>query len=95
MLGPTRAGPDHAAGPATPTSSFVGREAQLEAVDRLLATNRLVTLTGPGGCGKTRLAQAVAARRAGSFRDGVAWVALAPLHEPGQVAPAVEQALGV
>src|SRR6185369_2280787 len=61
----------------------------------LLETYRLVTVTGPGGVGKTRLADAVARRVAARFADG-AWLAeLAPVRDPAQVAVAVAAALGV
>jgi hypothetical protein len=58
--------------PPPETSSFVGRERELAEVRSLLASGRLLTLIGPGGCGKTRLALA-AAGAAGGFRDGVSW----------------------
>ena len=55
-------------------SSFVGREKELPEVRRLLENNRLLTLTGPGGCGKTRLALAAAGELVEKVEDGV-WVA--------------------
>src|SRR5262245_31418718 len=60
-----------------PVSSFVGRETQMADVERVLASNRLVTLTGAGGCGKTRLALEVARRRRHAFRDDALFVPLA------------------
>jgi len=58
-------------------SSFVGREREIAEVKGLLAERRLVSLIGPGGCGKTRLALAVAHEMVGGFEDGVWWVELA------------------
>ena len=55
---------------------------------------RLVTLTGPGGSGKTRLAIESAAEVVGAFRNGVFWVPLATLRDPGLVLPAIAQAVG-
>src|SRR5215211_2314721 len=58
-------------------TSFIGREREIAEVKRLLlAQNRLLTLTGPGGCGKTRLALVVAADLLESFEDGAWWVEL-------------------
>jgi len=75
-------------------TSFVGREREVEAVRADLARARLVTLTGPGGSGKTRLSQEAAAGLTGDWPDGV-WVAeLAPVRDPGQLAEAVLTALG-
>ncbi len=63
-------------------TSFVGRDRELPEVGRLLDRNRLLTLTGAGGAGKTRLALEAARRRAGSFPDGVWLVELAGLGDP-------------
>src|SRR5262245_58611495 len=76
-----------------PISSLVGRAPLIESIRGLLAEEgvRLLTLTGPGGTGKSRLALATAAEldRAGVFPDGVAFVPLAPLADPGHVLSAV------
>ncbi|HEU5472303.1 MAG TPA: LuxR C-terminal-related transcriptional regulator [Actinophytocola sp.] len=64
-------------------------------VAALLGSHRLVTLSGPGGCGKTRLAVAVAIELSGSYKDGVWWVDLAVLAEPDGVAQAVAEVLGI
>lgn len=77
------------------TSSFVGRERELSEVRELLAETRLLTLTGPGGCGKTRLALRVSREAAAEFGHGVWWVELASLSDPGLVAQAVARAMGV
>jgi predicted ATPase/class 3 adenylate cyclase/DNA-binding CsgD family transcriptional regulator len=76
-------------------TSFVGRGAQISEVGQLLAGNRLVTLTGAGGAGKTRLAIEFAARIAPEFRDGVWYVDLAPITHPGVVPVTVARALGL
>jgi predicted ATPase/class 3 adenylate cyclase/DNA-binding CsgD family transcriptional regulator len=76
-------------------TSFVGRTAQVDEVTALLGEFRLVTVTGPGGAGKTRLAGEVARRAAGRFADGVWLVELGPVQDPAQVASAVAAALGV
>jgi predicted ATPase/DNA-binding CsgD family transcriptional regulator len=76
-------------------TSFVGRAGPVREVAGLLAERRLVTVTGPGGVGKTRLAGQVARAVAGRFADG-AWLAeLAPVSDPAQVAAVVAAALGV
>ena len=76
-------------------TSFVGRAGPVREVAGLLDQCRLVTVTGPGGAGKTRLAGEVARRVAGRFADG-AWLAkLAPVRDPAQVAAVVAAALGV
>jgi non-specific serine/threonine protein kinase len=76
-------------------TSFIGRDATVGEVAGLLAECRLVTVTGPGGAGKTRLAGQVAREVAGRFADGAHLVELAPVADPGQVAAAVAAALGV
>jgi predicted ATPase/class 3 adenylate cyclase len=79
--------------PATP---FLGREQELADVEDLLGHQglRLLTLTGPGGMGKTRLAVQAAATLSDRYPDGVYWVPLAPLREPALVLEAGAQALG-
>jgi predicted ATPase/class 3 adenylate cyclase/DNA-binding CsgD family transcriptional regulator len=76
-------------------TSFVGRGAQMTDLEKLLVDNRLVTLTGAGGAGKTRLAVEIAARIAPEFRDGVWYVDLAPVTHPGVVPVTVARTLGL
>jgi predicted ATPase/DNA-binding CsgD family transcriptional regulator len=76
-------------------SSFVGREKEVAEVTRLLENTRLLTLTGSGGCGKTRLALAVATGMAKQFEDGAWWAGLASLSDPDLIAQAVAHVLGV
>ena len=76
-------------------TSFIGRERETAEVEQLLAECRLLTLTGPGGSGKTRLALAVASGVARRFEDGVWLVELAPLSDPDLVPQAVASVLGV
>ncbi|HEX8859292.1 MAG TPA: LuxR C-terminal-related transcriptional regulator [Actinomycetes bacterium] len=76
-------------------TSFVGRQQELREVKRLLTTTRLLTLTGSGGAGKTRLALRAGAEMARGFRDGVWLVRLDPVHDPLLVTQAVFNALGV
>jgi predicted ATPase/DNA-binding CsgD family transcriptional regulator/Tfp pilus assembly protein PilF len=85
-----------------PLSRFVGREREVATVRELLDPRlahdfqrRLVTLTGPGGCGKTRLALAVAADLGEAFADGVVFVSLAAVTEPDLVLVGVAHALGM
>ncbi|MFF7372376.1 ATP-binding protein [Streptomyces tricolor] len=90
---------DGAGAPARPRlpaqlTRFVGREAELSRIDRALADSRLVTLTGPGGVGKTRLALEAARTRAGTPPD-VCLVELAPLADGARIPYAVLAALGV
>jgi hypothetical protein len=76
-------------------SSFIGREADQEGVRGLLVTGRLVTLTGAGGSGKTRLALQVAGAVLGEYQDGVWLAELAPLADPAGVPAVVAAAVGV
>ena len=76
-------------------SSFVGRDAELSEVQALIASSRLVTLTGPGGAGKTRLGLQLAAGLVDGSGDGVWFADLAPLQDPDLVAVAVANVLGI
>ena len=76
-------------------TSFIGRQREMVEVKRLLTTTRLLTLTGSGGCGKTRLALQVAADLVETYADGVWLVELAPVSDPALVAQTVAAALGV
>jgi predicted ATPase/DNA-binding CsgD family transcriptional regulator len=76
-------------------AAFVGRERERAKVADLVADARVVTLTGPGGCGKTRLAVEVVGDVASRFSDGACWVDLQGVSEPGLVAPAIGGAVDV
>jgi predicted ATPase len=76
-------------------TSFVGREKELTELKELIESTRLVTLTGAGGSGKTRLALQVAAEMIRHFQNGVFFVALAPITEPSLVASTIAQALSL
>jgi non-specific serine/threonine protein kinase len=76
-------------------TSFIGREKEIGEVRRLLAGTRLLTLTGSGGTGKTRLALRAAVDVQGDFPDGVWLVDMAPLSDPDLVAQSVASALGI
>ena len=76
-------------------TSFVGRERELSELEGLLGHTRLLTLTGPGGCGKTRLSLELAARRAGDFGAGVRVVELASIGDPELVVDQTAAAIGV
>ena len=78
-----------------PATAFLGRQRELEEVTTLLGSGgaRLLTLTGPAGAGKTRLALQAAAEASDRFPDGVFWATLAPLRDPKLVLEAAAQAL--
>jgi predicted ATPase/class 3 adenylate cyclase/DNA-binding CsgD family transcriptional regulator len=76
-------------------TSFVGREAELTALADLMGRQRLVTLVGPGGCGKTRLAAQAAGEAFYGYPDGVWWVELATVTDPAEVPLAVMGALSL
>src|SRR5262245_19899383 len=78
-----------------PRTSFVGRERELGSARRLLDGTRLLTLTGPGGSGKTRLCIALAARVEAEFRDGVQFVPLAAVRDPSLVPASIAQSIGL
>ncbi|MEV0350673.1 LuxR C-terminal-related transcriptional regulator [Nonomuraea sp. NPDC050680] len=93
---PAGAGPSHPA-PVLPASltSFIGRESERAELTEMIKAHRQVTAVGPGGVGKTRLASAVAAQAAGEYSDGVWFVDLVPVTDPGMIAAAVAGALGL
>ncbi|WP_419538704.1 LuxR C-terminal-related transcriptional regulator [Mycobacterium colombiense] len=76
-------------------TNFIGRQSEITSVRKALAANRLVTLTGAGGAGKTRLAVHVAADLAGDFSDGVRFIDLAPIAHPDVVSVTAARALGL
>lgn len=78
-----------------PPTSFVGRDRELAEAQSLLAGTRLLTLTGPGGAGKTRLAIELARRTAADFPDGASFVPLAAVRDPALVPVEVAGALGL
>jgi predicted ATPase/DNA-binding CsgD family transcriptional regulator len=78
--------------PADPTP-FIGRAEQLAEIGRLLTQTRLLTLTGPGGIGKTRLALRAAADALDAFDNGVFFVSLAPIHSAGHIVQTITEAI--
>ncbi len=88
-------GAGQAQAPPVPVTSFVGRSDDLAAVTALLDETRLVTLHGPGGVGKTRLALEVASRTAGNYRSGICFCDLAAVALPQAVARAIAAAAGL
>jgi predicted ATPase len=99
---PSLAAPERIVRPETgkgrlpaPTSSFIGRQREVAELCALVRGGaRLVTLTGPGGSGKTRLAVEAASAISGEFKSGVVWVGLASLRDPVLVLETVAQTLG-
>ncbi|MDQ3345164.1 MAG: adenylate/guanylate cyclase domain-containing protein [Chloroflexota bacterium] len=79
----------------TRLTTFLGREREIGEISELLERSRLLTLTGPGGTGKTRLSLEVARRSMTNYRDGVFFVELAPLTEPDLVPATIAQTLGL
>jgi predicted ATPase/class 3 adenylate cyclase len=79
----------------TQLTSFVGRDRELREAGELLRTTRLLTLTGPGGTGKTRLSLQLAADVAERFADGIWFVALEPVRDPGLIAGTILTTLGL
>jgi hypothetical protein len=75
-------------------STFVGRDAQVERISGPLGDSRLLTMTGPGGTGKSRLALQVARHCSDSYAQGVAFVSLSPIEDPGLMAPTIRSTLG-
>jgi predicted ATPase/class 3 adenylate cyclase len=76
-------------------TSFVGREKEISEIKALLNSSRLVTLTGSGGTGKTRLSIELGTQELTSFANGVWLIELAPLADPSQIIPALAQAFGL
>ncbi|MDX1666788.1 MAG: adenylate/guanylate cyclase domain-containing protein, partial [Saprospiraceae bacterium] len=74
-------------------TSFLGREREVAEVKALLQSSRLITLTGPGGTGKTRLSLQIAESLAEDFPDGIFFVALAPIREEEMVLPTIAKAV--
>src|SRR5438045_2811295 len=79
----------------TPLSGFIGRARELASLAQLLGSARLITLTGPGGMGKTRLALEMAVQQQHAFEHGACFVNLAPLSSPASMAPAIAEALSL
>ena len=78
-----------------PRTTFIGRERELADVQRLLRSNRLLTLIGPGGTGKTRVALKAADAVLERYADGVYFVGLTPISDPRLVIPTIAQVLTV
>jgi predicted ATPase/class 3 adenylate cyclase len=79
----------------TQLTSFVGRDAELAEAARLLEATRVLTLTGPGGTGKTRLSLQLAANVSDRFPDGIWFIALEPVRDPGLIAATIMTSLGL
>ncbi|MEZ4519403.1 MAG: adenylate/guanylate cyclase domain-containing protein [Chloroflexota bacterium] len=92
---PLRAAPHLVGNLTQPLTSFVGRERELESVEKLLGESRLVTLTGPGGTGKTRLSLEIGRIVQDQYKHGVWFVELAPIGDPDLVPAAVGELWGL
>ncbi|MDQ6748848.1 MAG: AAA family ATPase, partial [Candidatus Dormibacteraeota bacterium] len=94
---PRETGPPAAPDLVAPSAGFIGREPDLAALGALVQRPdpALITLTGPGGVGKTRLAQEILAAQAGTFAQGAVFVPLAALRDPQLIAATIAGALGV
>lgn len=90
-----RAGAERFTNVPVPLTSFVGRQREVGEIKNILAQQRLVTLTGAGGSGKTRLAIQVATDLSGSFRDGVWWIDMVALNDAALVPQTVALVLGI
>ncbi|MGW7019572.1 ATP-binding protein [Streptomyces decoyicus] len=77
------------------STSFVGRRAELRRIDQELTEHRMITLTGPGGVGKTRIAMRAARAAAARYPDGVCWADLWPLQGAGRLVASVCDAVGL
>jgi predicted ATPase/DNA-binding SARP family transcriptional activator len=95
LMAAREAGPGPKGNLPAPVTSFVGRHAELAEAGRLLRRSRLVTLTGPGGSGKTRLAVELARATLGSFPDGAWLVELESVTDPAAVHASLAAALGI
>jgi predicted ATPase len=78
-----------------PTTSFIGREKEMKEVRDLFQKSRLITLTGAGGCGKTRLAREITSTLIEEYRDGVWFVDLSPVTDPNFVVKAITEILSI
>jgi len=78
-----------------PLTSFIGREHELKTLTEIFATTRLLTLTGVGGCGKTRLSIQLATQLSSQFADGAWWVELASIQDEASLLPVMLKSLGI
>ena len=92
---PLRAAPPDPGDLPDRLTSFIGRDHEVDAVAGLVAGSRLVTLTGPGGIGKSSLAVEVARRLAPTFRDGAWFISLATIDDPAAIEAAMASAIGL